>query len=361
MRRFCQEAANTSNDLVTDMEGNYPFTAKVDAQHNWLCSWKKPLKGFFLLSFVFIMFAFVTNNEVKAEKPNGSFTMAPGLPNDSASIQRARAIIQNPNAVRKTSEPIVIEAGEDAEAILDEIYFDIRKYIQSKNPTLFTSASKTDTVYHGYHPGGNGPEGLEHIYTYTTTLSCGRKIVVHDTVHTIVPDGKGGFRRAEPSDIPSHFNIMWMEPIAQLLPSPDGSDEYELLLKIPVYQNGDFAGYIVSIEFYEMYPDCIAYLSSSSRTVDTIITIDDSLLESLVSDTSSLRITSQTREKVVMEFDNQDNVDTQFNVYNIINGVLVRQIDSKGSILTIENLPTGVYLVRCATNPSIQNKIIISN
>ena len=62
-KNFSEAVASNS---VTNIESNYTSTVKMHAQHNWLCSRKKPFNGFFLLSFAFLIFAFVTTSEALA-------------------------------------------------------------------------------------------------------------------------------------------------------------------------------------------------------------------------------------------------------------------------------------------------------
>jgi hypothetical protein len=73
----------------------------------------------------------------------------------------------------------------------------------------------------------------------------------------------------------------------------------------------------------------------------------------------SFKMVSNTSNEVVLEFTNNQNTGTKFNVYDIT-GSIVREVVSSGKTLTInKDLPPGVYFVICTTDNKLQTKITI--
>lgn len=208
-------------------------------------------------------------------------------------------------------------------------------------------------------PGGDGPLGIRMIVSIQVKVGP-FKIEVSDTVNLAVPqkNGSDSFRLATPADFPSTYHIATDEATISF---PKGEEELPMYT-IPVYQDDIFLGNLVNTEYYDMYPNAIAYLLSEGRSFKLVET-DPEFLKPLIDEAKtnySLKVTSQSDNKVIMEFDNTNNLNTKFDVFNT-NGEVVKQITSNGNVLTIEDLPVGVYFIRSTTNHNLQQKIVINN
>lgn len=362
-------AGNSTLDfLVTTVNGN-SLKAKVDASHNCLDLCGKSLKGFFLLGFVLVMFAFVNNSEVKAEQlanvkiSTVKVDIDPSVANDPDALKKIKQILKEQgldlsNAkVTEVSKTVIradelsaesmdklssVSSLEEVKNILSNYSVDLGNLDLDYLASISSAAANVTVIY----------LDTEHfndfsVAHYTIIIVTSDTMIIHH-YKSYIPE------------IPSGFRIDVDRMTGDLVGG-------ELLLKLPYYDSTtSTSGFIVNERFVDMFPYSPGYLNLTLLSSDTMPIVTEELqavIASLLAQletTSSLEITSQYRGKVVMEFENADNVDTKFDVYNI-NGVLVRQVDSKGSILTIDNLPTGVYLIRGATDPSLQRKIIISN
>ena len=179
----------------------------------------------------------------------------------------------SPNSIKL--ENISIESLNDSFSYSVELLDDIDDIFINdfKNlDNLLSKAPKNCEVSVSISLGGSGPLGIQVTVTVTFKVWI-FKISTSYTIDLLIPDGQDDWEEP-PFGHFSGIDIRWTETTAELISLSDEEDEEELLLKVPVYDNDNFAGYIVNTEFYSMYPNCIAYMKLTTTAIDTTA-IDD--------------------------------------------------------------------------------------
>ena len=231
---------------------------------------------------------------------------------------------------------------------------------QKAGPILFDTLS--------FYAEQSGAIATEYrVITHIKFTIFGFEFSRKDTFNLVAPDGQGGWREPTPQELSDVGVVNW--ELAQVeFPNATSEETGDPLYEVPVYSGPVPVGYIVNTEYYNTHPNAIFYLKSVGSSVEILAEPSSEELMSYFSEEiaaalasySSLQITSQTNNRVVMEFNNPSNADTKFDIFNV-NGTVVRQLSSSNNVLVVDGLPSGVYFVKSTTDPSLYKKIIIAN
>lgn len=216
--------------------------------------------------------------------------------------------------------------------------------------------------------GGNGPTGQRDVNVYEVKLGW-FSVQVHIVVREYkVPTGDNNDDNVSdwirwPRE---NFDIRWEESTCSVDYNTILNGETNPLIIAPVYENDEYIGDVVSIEYRDLYPDAVAYMVTEIGSIEGEIPAggglkklaEQAFQQALSTSIQALRIVSQTGTQTTLEFDNPENLNFQFNVYDL-QGTVVKTVNSVGNNLTVENLPTGVYFIECTTDSALRSKIVV--